>query len=54
MFVKAGMGVVIAEKDVEAGSTAQEELSPRGEAVFLETDLCDENSVKRTVVRKTA
>jgi NAD(P)-dependent dehydrogenase (short-subunit alcohol dehydrogenase family) len=49
MFVEAGMGVVIAEKDVEAGSTAQEELSPRGEAVFLETDLCDENSVRTMV-----
>lgn len=49
MFVESGMGVVIAEKDVEAGSAAQEELSPRGEVIFLETDLRSEDSVRAMV-----
>lgn len=48
-LLEAGMTVVIADIDTEAGTEAAEELTVFGELLFQPTDVADEASVQRLV-----
>lgn len=48
-LLEAGMTVVIADIDTEAGTEAAEELAAFGELLFQPTDVADEASVQRLV-----
>lgn len=48
-LLEAGMTVVIADIDTEAGTEAAEELAVFGELLFQPTDVADEASVQRLV-----
>lgn len=48
-LVEAGMKVVIAENDAEAGREAEAELRGRGETMFVETDVAREADVRQMI-----
>lgn len=48
-FLEAAMRVVLAEVDREAGLEAQADLQALGEVLFIQTDVADEDSVRKTV-----
>jgi len=48
-LLKAGMQVIIAELDQEAGEEAEKELEPFGAVKFILTDVANEEMVKNTI-----
>ncbi len=48
-LAEAGMKVVIAERDAEAGREAEAKLRGRGETMFVETDVTREADVRRMI-----
>jgi dihydroanticapsin dehydrogenase len=53
-FLASGAGVVIADMSVEHGTTAERELSALGACTFVQTDIADEDEVKRAVATASA
>ncbi|MFP4106398.1 MAG: glucose 1-dehydrogenase [Phycisphaerae bacterium] len=52
MFIDQGAAVVIAETDEELGKDAEKLLTGKGNALFIQTDVADEASV-RHMIRRT-
>jgi NAD(P)-dependent dehydrogenase (short-subunit alcohol dehydrogenase family) len=48
-LLKEGMAVVVAEIDEEAGRETVSEMNPLGPALFIQTDVRDEKSVKKCI-----
>lgn len=50
-FIASGYAVVLVDRDEAQGAKAREELSKRGECIFLACDVADERSVESAVAR---
>ena len=50
-FISSGYAVVIVDLDEAQGAKAREELSERGECIFLACDVADEQSVERAIAK---